>query len=166
MKPDRQDKTERLKKLVSGFAGYRTGHYLKTDWLLRRFLAGEVEKVRDRLADLLAGGDFSPQRKQKLALSLRTVAYLKDEMTPREDAALPEEPLSPLDEERLFDFDLALEEKIAALHTPLDILESARAEDDPDRAAELFDEGLAEADDLFRLRQKVLTAGREGETPG
>jgi hypothetical protein len=163
MKPDRQDKTERLEKLIPDFPGYRAGHYLKTDWLLRRFLAGEVEKVRDRLADLLAGGDFPAELRERLALSLRTAAFLKEEMTPAEHETLSEEPLSPLDEERLLDFDLALEEKVAALHTPLDILEAAGDDDDLVRAAELFDEGLAEADDLYRLRRRVLTAGRGGQ---
>jgi len=165
MKPDLRAKTEKLAERIPGFSGYRVVHHLEADWLLRRFLAGEVEKVRDRLADFLAAGDFPAGLREKLALSLRTTAFLKDEVTPKANEARREETLSPMDEERLLDFDLALEEKVAALHASLDALEAAGEPDEQTRAAAFFDEGLAEVDDLFRLRHQVLSVGREPETP-
>jgi hypothetical protein len=166
MKLDLRAKTQKLAERIPGFSGYRAVHHLEADWLLRRFLAAEVEKVRDRLADFLAAGDFPADLREKLALSLRTMAFLKDEVAPRADEARRQETLSLLEEERLLDFDLALEEKVAALHTPLDALEAAGDPDELALAAGLFDEGLAEVDDLFRLRCRVLSAGREPETPG
>ena len=160
MRTDTRSKTERFAKRIPGFSGYRAVHFSGADWLLRRFLCAEVEKVRDRLAEFIAGGDFPPEIKDKLGLSLRTVAYLKDELTPggREERR-EVEPLGPDEEERLLDFDLALDEKIAALHTPVDLMESASDSTGLSRTLEMFDEGLAEVDDLFRLRGRVLTPG-------
>lgn len=148
---------EKLAKRIPGFAGYRTVDYAGADWLLRRFLAAEVEKVRDRLAEFIASGDFPPELEEKLALSLRTTAFLKDELTPRRgEESREEEPLSPDEEERVLDLDLALDEKIAALHTLLDAMEFAPDPAGLARALEVFDEGLAEVDDLYRLRDRVF----------
>jgi len=153
-------KTERLARRIPGFAGYRAVHYSGTDWLLRRFLSAELEKVRDRLADFIAGGEFPSEIKERLGLSLRTAAFLKDELTPggREERR-QSEPLSPDQEERLLELDIALDEKIAALHTPLDAMESAADPAGLNLALNVFDEGLAEVDDLFRLRSRTLVPG-------
>lgn len=160
MRDEVRTKMERLAKRIPGFAGYRAVHYSGADWLLRRFLAAEVEKVRDRLAEFIAAGKFSRELTEKLALSLRTTAFLKDELTPGGSEDRREgEPLSPGEEERLLDLDLALDEKIAALHTPLDAMESSTDPAGLGLALDLFDEGLAEVDDLFRLRGRVLRPG-------
>lgn len=159
MKFDLKAKTESLKERIPGFAGYRAVHHLEADLLLRRFLAGEVEKVRDRLADFIAAGGFSEELREKLGLSLRSTAFLKAEVTPGAAAEGELEHLAPVDEERLLDFDLALEEKVAGLHSLLDAMEAAEEPEGLVRALELFDEGLAEVDDLFRLRREVLAVG-------
>jgi hypothetical protein len=157
MRTEDKTNTERLARRIPGFAGYRAVHASGADWLLRRFLSAEVEKVRDRLAELIAGGEFSPELKDKMGLSLRAVAFLKDELTPgRREERREEEPLRPAEEERLLDLDIALDEKIAALHAPLDAMESATDPEGLNLALAVFDEGLAEVDDLFRMRSMVF----------
>jgi hypothetical protein len=46
-------KKTRLLKKIPGFAGYGSHHGQETDWQLRRYLAGELRKVGDRLADII-----------------------------------------------------------------------------------------------------------------
>jgi hypothetical protein len=163
MKSDLGHKKAKMGEHVPGFAGYGAVSYLETDLLLRRHLAAEVEKVRDRLADFIAGGQFSDPVREKLAMCLRTAAFLKDELTPSADEQILPPFLSERDEERLLDFDLALLEKVASLHTPLDMMEAASASRELLEAADLFDEGLAEVDDLYRQRRRILTPlPREG----
>jgi hypothetical protein len=152
-------KRAKMGEHVPGFAGYSAINYLETDLLLRRHLAGEVEKIRDRLADFLASGRFSEQVREKLAMCLRTAAYLKDELVPSPDEDRGMDTLSAREEERLLDFDLALMEKVASLNSPLDMMEAAPGTRELLEAADLFDEGLAEVDDLFRQRRQLLTAG-------
>ncbi len=157
MKSDLGHKKAKMGEHLPGFAGYGAVSYLETDLLLRRHLAAEVEKVRDRLADFIVAGQFSDPVREKLSMCLRTAAFLKDELTPSADEEMPRPSFSDRDEERLLDFDLALLEKVAALHTPLDMLEVASATGELLQAADMFDEGLAEIDDLYRQRGRILT---------
>jgi hypothetical protein len=164
MKNDRLGhKRAKMGEHVPGFSGYSAVNYLETDLLLRRHLAGEVEKIRDRLADFLASGQFSVHVREKLAMCLRTAAYLKDELVPSPDEDRRLDTLSARDEERLLDFDLALLEKVASLHSPLDMMEAAPGTRELLEAADLFDEGLAEVDDLFRERRRILATGTAKE---
>jgi hypothetical protein len=156
MKLDPEPLRRKLGGHIPGFAGYGAPDYLQTDLLLRRFLAGKVEEVRDRLADLIAARGFTGELHEKAAASLKTAAFLKDETTPVA-GDLPEG-LSPTfeEEERLLDFDLVLVDKVAALHTPLDLLEAADAAAAVAQALDLFDEGVAEVDELLRRRWRQL----------
>lgn len=159
MKRDFTHKQEKLARLVPGFVGYTPVHLLKTDYLLRRFLAGKMEEVRDRLAEFVAARREEMEVPEELTLSLRTAAFLKEEVTPRQEEVGEERPFSPLDEERLLDFDLALLDKVAGLRALVDAMEAAGTEAALRLALEAFDEGLAEVDDLFRLRRQVLKGG-------
>lgn len=162
MTAERKAKTDQLAKRVPGFVGYHAQHHLETDWLLRRFLAGQIEKVRDRLADFIAASDLPADLRDRLGSSLRTVARIKDEVTPGKEEEPRREPLSAEGEERLLDLDLALEDKVAALNTPLDALESAGDPAGMNRAAQFFEEGLAEVEALFRQRLGVLAGSEVG----
>jgi hypothetical protein len=157
MEIDRRHKTARLGEHVPGFRGYGSGHYRETDLQLRRVLAGEMEKVRDRLAAFLAGRELG-ERQEDFAVALRETAALKDELAPPEGAAETE---APEEEESLLDFDLALLENIAALNTPLERLERARSGADLDGGLEQYLLGLAEIFRLFRRRSRLLAG--EGE---
>jgi hypothetical protein len=159
MKLSLRHKIDQLGIHIPGFKGYSVISCLETDLLLRKYLAGEIEKVRDRLADFIAGRHLTGEIQEKIAESLRTTAYLKDELVLKSDEERVEKPVPAQSEERLLDFDLALLEKLEGLHTPLDCMEKADSLDQLDRVLFLFDEGLAEVDDLFQLRRKVL----EGE---
>ena len=64
--------------------------------------------------------------------------------------------LAPAEEERLLDFDLVLLDKVAALHSPLDLMEAAVSPEATAETLEVFDEGLAEVDDLFQARRRML----------
>lgn len=159
MKFDREHKVQRLGSHIPGFVGYRAVHYLETDLLLRRYLVAKVAEVRDRLADLLATGSHPEALREKLALSLKTLAFLKEEITPGASAPAPGLAISVEAEERLFDFDLVLLDKVAALQSQLDRIEAASAPEEAFEAQEVFDEGLAEIDDLFRMRRLLLAGG-------
>lgn len=156
MRLDLKEKIERLGEHIPAFAGYSAVHHLQADLLLRRFLAGEVEKVRDRLAGFIAAGAFPGELRERLGLSLRSTAFLKAEVTPGTAEVPAEGVIAAADEERLLDFDLALEEKVAALYSLLDALEAAADPAAAGRTLEFYDEGLAEVDDLFRLRRRLL----------
>lgn len=157
MEIDRRHKTARLGEHVPGFRGYGSGHYRETDLQLRRVLAGEMEKVRDRLAAFIAGTELG-ERQDDFAGALRETAALKDELSPPEGATAPD---VPDDEENLLDFDLALLENIAALNTPMERLERAGTGADLDGGLEQYLLGLAEIFRLFRRRSRLLSG--EGE---
>jgi len=159
MKFDREHKVQQLGSHIPGFVGYGAVHYLETDLLLRRFLVGRIAEVRDRLADLLAAGTHPDALREKLALSLKTIAFLKEEIAPSASAPAPGLAISTEAEERLFDFDLVLLDKVAALQSELDRMEAATAPETALQALEIFDEGLAEVDDLFRMRHRLLHGG-------
>ncbi|OEU69804.1 MAG: hypothetical protein BA864_00410 [Desulfuromonadales bacterium C00003093] len=154
---DLRQKAERLGRHIPGFQGYREHHCFETDLLLRRYLAGEVEKVHDRLADFIAGRSCDAGLREKLRLSLRTLAFLRDEINPMR-AGGPEEvvPADARNEELLLDFDFSLLDKVAGLHSPLDGMEQALSDEGIKAELDLLDEGVAEADDLFRLRGRIL----------
>ena len=151
-----QPKKEKVQEHIPGFAGYGAPHTPETDFLLRRHLAGQVETVRDRLADFIAAQKTEGKIADSLAQALRTTAFLKDELTPNPQEEVPAAPLAPLDEERLLDFDLALLEKVAGLNTPLDMLEAAGNPEKLRRALALYEEGVAEVDEVFQKRRDVL----------
>lgn len=157
MEIDRRHKSARLEEHVPGFRGYGTRHYRDTDLQLRRVLASELEKVRDRLAAFLAGAELG-ERRDGFAASLRETAAIKDELST--DDFQPVE--APEEEECLLDFDLALLENIARLHTPLDRLEGASSGADLDGGLEQYLLGLAEIVRLFRQRSRLL-GGAESE---
>lgn len=146
----------RLLKKIPGFAGYGSRHGPETDWQLRRYLAGELGEVRDRLADIMINRPDSDPLREKFGFSLKTLAYLKVELTPGKIEAGPANGLSPEDEEHLLEADLLLLEKVESLNSLLDLLEAADSQDRTEEALNLFDEGLAEADDLFQLRRRLL----------
>lgn len=156
MKLDREHKTQKLGSHIPGFVGYGAIHHVETDLLLRRHLANKIGEVRDRLADFIAAGHYPEALRQKLAYSLRTAAFLKEEVTPAPGEVPAGPGLSPRDEERLLDFDLVLLDKIAALHSQLDLMEAASSPEVMAEVLNIFDEGLAEVDDLFQERRQVL----------
>lgn len=156
MKSDREHKAQKLGTHIPGFIGYGSIHYIETDLQLRRFLADRIGEVRDRLADFIAAGSHPDELRQKLGFSLKTTAFLKEEIAPA--AAGRRESLEPVQamEERLLDFDLVLLDKVAALHSQIDRMEAAGEEEALFRALEIFDEGLAEVDDIFQERRRIL----------
>lgn len=156
MKLDREHKTQKLGTHIPGFVGYGAVHHVETDLLLRRYLANKIGEVRDRLADFIAAGHYPEELRQKLAFSLRTAAFLKEEVTPASSEVPPVPGLTQLDEERLLDFDLVLLDKVAALHSQLDLMEAVPSSEAMAEALDIFDEGLAEVDDLFQARRQVL----------
>lgn len=156
MKLDREHKAQKLGDRIPGFVGYGGIHHAETDLLLRRYLANKIGEVRDRLADFIAAGRHPQELREKLAFSLKTAAFLKDEVTPRAGEGPAAPGLTAVEEERLLDFDLVLLDKVAALHSQLDLMEAAAAPEAIAEALDLFDEGLAEVDDLFQERRQVL----------
>jgi len=156
MKLDREHKTQKLGTHIPGFVGYGAVHHVETDLLLRRYLASKIGEVRDRLADFIAAGRHPEELRQKLALSLRTTAFLKEEVTPASGEVSTVPGLTRQDEERLLDFDLVLLDKVAALHSQLDLMEAMTSPEAMAEALDIFDEGLAEVEDLFQARRQVL----------
>ena len=155
MKLDPQHKAQKLGAHVPGFRGYAPPHAMQTDLLLRRHLVGELGKVRDRLADLIAAHGEGGELHEPLAECLRRLATLKDEIAP---VAGPEEKpvgAGPTDEERLIEFDLLLLDKLAALHTPLDEMEWSRQEALA-QALRSLEEGINQLTVLYRRRREVL----------
>ncbi|MFO7983109.1 MAG: hypothetical protein R6V08_06620 [Desulfuromonadales bacterium] len=162
MTAESETKTDQLAKHIPGFRGYRAVHELETDWLLRRFLGGEVEKVRDRLADFIAASQQPDDLGDRLGRNLRTVARLKNEIAPDKEEKQLREPLSEEKEEQLLDLDIALVDRVAALHTPLDGMELAADPEAMEQAMQQFEEGLKEAADLFSQRQEMLAEAKKG----
>lgn len=160
-----RQKAERLGRHIPGFRGYREHHCLKTDWLVRRYLTGEVEKVHDRLVDFIAGRSFDAGLHEKLCLTLKTLAFVRDEINPMR-AEVPGKVVAAdlRNEELLLDFDFSLLDKVAGLHTPLDGMEQALSDEGIKEALDLLDEGVAEVDDLFRLRGRILQ-GKDSPHP-
>jgi len=156
MKLDREHKTQKMGTHIPGFVGYGAVHHVETDLLLRRYLAIKIGEVRDRLADFIAAGRHPEELQQKLAFSLRTAAFLKEEVTPASSEVPAVPGLTPSEEERLLDFDLVLLDKVAALLSQLDLMEAVLAPEAMAAALDVFDEGLAEVDDLFQERRQVL----------
>jgi hypothetical protein len=146
VKPDPIFKKSKLTEKVAGFVGYAPQHIAQTDWQMRKYLAGELEKVRDRLVHIMVNRSEPDPLQEKFGYSLKTLAYLKEELA---------EELSAESEDRLLDADLILLEKVEALHTPLDMTEAADSTDRTAEALDLFDEGLAEVDDLFQKRCRL-----------
>ncbi len=159
MKPELAVKKTRLLKKISGFAGYDSHYCSETDWQLRKYLVGELEKVRDRLADIMINRPDPDPLREKFSYSLKTLAYLKAELTPAKNEEGLANGLSPEDEEHLLDADLILLEKVEGLHTPLDLIEVGDSLDRIEEALNFFDEGLAEVDDLFQLRRRLCREG-------
>jgi hypothetical protein len=156
MKLDREHKTQKLGTHIPGFIGYGAVHHVETDLLLRRYLASKIGEVRDRLADFIAAGHHPEELRQKLAFSLRTAAFLKEEVTPASGEVPIVPGLTRQDEERLLDFDLVLLDKVAALHSQLDLMDAVTSPEAMAEVLDIFDEGLAEVDDLFQERRQVL----------
>jgi hypothetical protein len=159
MNPEFAVKKTRLLKEVPGYKGYDSHTWPETDWLILKYLAGELEKVRDRLADLMINRQDDDPLREKFRYSLKTLTYLKAELTPagiREGLA---EGLPRADEELVLDADLALLDKVEGLHTPLDSIEDTDSLGQTEKALNLFDEGLAEVDDLFQLRRHLFREG-------
>jgi hypothetical protein len=159
MKLDREQKKARMGDHIPGFPGYRNINPGETDLQLRRLLAGEMEKVRDRLAEFIAGADLGDLQ-ERFALALRITAALKADFWPRGKRPAVRREIPHLDEERLLDLDLALLEKIAALHTPLDRLEATGSPAELEKALEWLREGLMELGELFRQRGEILAERR------
>ncbi|ABA87892.1 hypothetical protein Pcar_0633 [Syntrophotalea carbinolica DSM 2380] len=155
MKPDFALKKTKLEQKIAGFAGYDSHRCAQADWQLRKHLADALEKVSDRLADIMVNRPEHDPLAENFGYSLKTLAYVKTELSPTDIEEKKTKGLSRQDEERILDADLILLDKVAGLHTPLDSLEGT---DSPERAKEalnLFDEGLAEVDDLFQLRCRL-----------
>ncbi len=157
MKNDLAHKTEMLGRHVPGFLGYSAISYRETDLLLCRHLAREIEKVRDRLADFIAAGSSYPGLGESLGALLKATARFKAEVASGQPPGRPEVQFSAADEERLVNFDLALFDNIVALHTPLELMESAASAEQVRQAADRYRQGLAELEDMFRDRRRVLT---------
>ncbi len=100
---------------LTGALGYASsGDYLE-DYLLRRLLAGEMEKVRDRLATVAAAAHESGLRK-KFTESLRATASLREQFLPVPEEERRNRSFSAAHEERLLDIDLAILDKVEGLH--------------------------------------------------
>lgn len=152
-----RQKVEHLGRHIPGFQGYREQRCFETDLLLRRYLKAEVDKVHDRLTDFIAGRSCEAGLGEKLCLSLKTLAFLRDEINPMPaGGALEVVPAAAKNDELLLDFDLSLMDKVAGLHSPLDRMEQALSEEGITAELDLLDEGVAEADELFRLRSRIL----------
>jgi hypothetical protein len=149
-------KKKRLLKKIPGFAGYDSHHCLEMDWLLRKYLDGELERVRDRLTNIMINREYPDPLKEKFSFSLKTLAYLKAELKPEEIREGLAPGFSPEDEEQILDADFFLLEKVEGLNTPLDLIEVAGQPNRIEGALDLFDEGLAEVDDLFQLRRRMF----------
>lgn len=156
MKRELAVKMKRLLKEISGFAGDDSHYCAETDWQLRKYLAGELEKVRDRLAEIMINRPDPDPLREKFGYSLKTLAYLKAELSPENIEKGLAKGLSLANEEQLLDADLLLLEKVEGLHTPLDSIEVADSLGRIEKALNLFDEGLAEVDDLFQLRRRLF----------
>ncbi len=157
MKPDIRHKTQSLGRHIPGFLGYSAIHYGETDLLLRRHLVGELEKVRDRLADYLASHPPDDPEREPLARLLQGVARFREGILSDIHSPARETGSAPPDEERLLNFDLALLDKVAGLCTPLDALETAGSAQQVAGAAGLLAVGLAEAEELYRERRLVFS---------
>ncbi len=160
MKHDREQKRAILGRHLPGFPGYRSTNQGETDLQLRRYLVAQMEVVRDRLAGFIAGRNLGDLQRPFGNL-LREIAALKESFL-----ALPQTPalmrdLAAEEEENLLDLDIALLDKVAALHTPIDRMEAAAAAAELQSALEQFGEGLAEAKHLFSRRAEIL-AGKGG----
>lgn len=155
MRPDLTLKKTKLEKKITGFAGYDSQRCSEADWQLRKHVADELEKVRDRLADIMINRPEHDPLGENFSYSLKTLAYVKAEVSPADIEEIEAKGLSQQDEERLLDADLILLEKVAGLHTPLDLLERTDSQEHTKKALNLFDEGLAEMDDLFQLRCRL-----------
>jgi len=155
VKPDPIFKKSKLREKVAGFVGYAPQHIAQTDWQMRKYLAGELEKVRDRLVHIMVNRSAPDPLQEKFGYSLKTLAYLKAELFPDKRGKELAEELSAESEDRLLDADLILLEKVEALHTPLDMTEAADSTDRTAEALDLFDEGLAEVDDFFQKRCRL-----------
>jgi hypothetical protein len=152
MKLDRAQKRARLGEHLPGFPGYDVLNYREMDRQFRRLLAGEVEKVRDRLARLLAGG-VPPPLHAPVAAALRETVALRDRLLPSSTA---EDGDGPPDEERVLDLDLALLDRVAALFSPLDWMEAAVGGAELQAPLNLLREGVRAAADLFEQRARLL----------
>lgn len=159
VKPELAVKKRKLLKKIPGFAGYDSHYCSETDWQLRKYLVGELEKVRDRLADIMINRLDPDPLREKFHYSLKTLAYLKAELTPAKGEEGLANGLSPEDEEHLLDADFILLEKVEGLHTPLDLIEAGGSLGRIEEALNFFDEGLAEVDDLFQLRRRLCQEG-------
>jgi hypothetical protein len=156
MKLDREHKAQKMGEHIPGFAGYHAVHHFETDLLLRRYLASKLGEVRDRLADFIATGSHPQELREKLACSLKAIALLMAEVSTTGAEVTAGTGLSPVDEERLLDFDLVLLDKVAALRSQLDLLEAVASPEAMAEVLDIFDEGLAEVDDLFQERRQVF----------
>ncbi len=159
MIPELTIKKARLLKKIPGFAGYGSHHGQETDWQLRQYLIGELREVGDRLADIMVNRPDSDPLREKFSFSLKTLAYLKVELTPGVTEEGLTTGLSSEDEEHLLEADFLLLEKVESLNSLLDLLEAADSPDRTEEALNLFDEGLAEVDDLFQLRRRLFREG-------
>lgn len=161
MKSDRRRKLALLGEHLPSFPGYTALNLGETDLQLRRVLAERLERVRDRLAVFLAGTDL-PVRQADAGHILQSLAALKASFLfqPEEKRRIRE--LSPAREEQLFDLDLALLERIAALDTLLDQLEASAYSPTVAEALERLQRALEEIDQLFCRRGELLLERREG----
>ena len=156
MKLDREHKAQKMGEHIPGFAGYHAVHHFETDLLLRRYLASKLGEVRDRLADFIATGSHPQELREKLACSLKAIALLMAEVSTTGAEVTAGTGLSPVDEERLLDFDLVLLDKVAALRSQLDLLEAASGQEAIAAALELLAAGLAEVDEIFQARRRLF----------
>lgn len=156
MKLDREHKEQKLGTRIPGFVGYGAVRHAETDLLLRRYLANKIGEVRDRLADFIAARNHPQELREKLVCCLKTAAFLKDEVAPVAGEAAAGPGLAPLDEERLLDFDLVLLDRVASLHSQLELMEAAASPETVAIVLEIFDEGLAEVDDVYQARRLLL----------
>lgn len=156
MKLDPHHQKQKLGEHVPGFQGYGGRNALETDLLLRRYLAAELGKVRDRLAELIAAGGSGGGLRERFGETLRSLAALKEEIHP---GTSPEPGIlrpGVIMEERLLELDLLLLDKVAALHTPLDEMELTGQEAALESSLGRLVEGIAEMGELFRRRREVL----------
>ncbi len=154
MKSDLGRKRARLGEHVPDWKGYDAINYRETDLQVCRVLAGEAEKVRDRLAALIASASDLGEQHEDFSSALRQTARFKDDIQPDSADRQQARSLPSEHHEGLLDLDLAFVESVAALHSLIDRMEVAAGPKDRTAALTLYLEGLREADELLRKRER------------
>lgn len=158
MQSDHPTPRQKLERHIPDFPGYRALNHLETDRLLRHHLQGELAEIRDRLAELIAVRNRRDEAPEDLSRTLRRLAAFREALElAGSPSPKPQGEVGQHDEERLFEFDLALLDKVAAFPALLDRLEGAVGRSEIEEATGRIRQGLAELEELNHKRNDLLT---------